>query len=67
MNCEYAWVQSTTACSTFFHGQTVSIIAHGLTKKAAVPATDIKRAITRKAAFASNPTAHTFKGAINEA
>jgi hypothetical protein len=32
-----------------------------------VPATDIKRAITRKAAFASNPTAHTFKGAINEA
>src|SRR5882724_2303809 len=34
----------------FFHGQTVSVIAHGLTKEAAVPAGDIKRAITRKAA-----------------
>lgn len=48
----------------FFHGQTVSVIAHGLTKEDVVPAADIKRAIIRKAAFAGNPTAHTFKGEI---
>jgi phage-related protein len=51
----------------FFHGQTVSVIAHGLTKEAAVPASDIKRAIARKAAFSSNPTAHTFRGEIDDA
>ncbi len=51
----------------FFPGQTVSVIAHGLTKESAVPASDIKRAITRKAAFAANPAAHTFKGEIHDA
>jgi putative component of toxin-antitoxin plasmid stabilization module len=51
----------------FFNGQTVSVIAHGQTKEAAVPAADIKRAITRKDAFAANPTAHTFKGEIYDA
>jgi phage-related protein len=48
----------------FFHGQTVCVIAHGLTKEAAVPATDLKRAITRKSVFTGNPTVHTFKGEI---
>ena len=51
----------------FFHGQTVSVIAHGLTKEAAVPPTDIRRAIVRKAAFITNPTAHTFRGEIDDA
>jgi phage-related protein len=51
----------------FFHGLTVSVIAHGLTKEAAVPAADIKRAIRRKTTFAANPTAHTFKGEIHDA
>jgi phage-related protein len=51
----------------FFHGQTASVIAHGLTKEAAVPASDIKRAITRKSAFVANPTVHTFKGEIYDA
>lgn len=51
----------------FFHGQTVSVIAHGLTKETAVPAADIKRAIARKAAFAANPTLHTFRGEIDDA
>ena len=51
----------------FFHGRTVSVVAHGLTKESAVPATDIKQAITRKAAFTANPAAHTFKGEINDA
>lgn len=44
----------------FFHGRTVSVVAHGLTKEAAVPATDIKRAIARQTADTANPTAHTF-------
>jgi phage-related protein len=51
----------------FFHGQTASVIAHGLTKEAAVPASDIKRAIARKSAFVANPTVHTFKGEIYDA
>ena len=51
----------------FFHGQTVSVIAHGLTEEAAVPATDIKRAIARKSVFIANPTIHTFKGEIYDA
>jgi phage-related protein len=51
----------------FFHGQTISVIAHSLTKEAAVPAADIKRAIARKAAFTANPTAHTFRGEIDDA
>ena len=50
----------------FFHGRTVSVVAHGLTKEAAVPAADIKQAITRKAAFSANPAVHTFKGEIND-
>lgn len=51
----------------FFHGRTVSVVAHGLTKESAVPATDIKQAIARKAAFTANPATHTFKGEINDA
>jgi len=50
----------------FFHGRTVSVVAHGLTKEAAVPATDIKQAIIRKAAYSANPVAHTFIGEIND-
>ena len=51
----------------FFHGRTVAVVAHGLTKESAVPATDIKQAIARKAAFAANPATHTFKGESNDA
>jgi putative component of toxin-antitoxin plasmid stabilization module len=51
----------------FFHGRTISVLAHGLTKEADVPATDINRAITRKTAFTANPTAHTFRGDIDDA
>ncbi len=51
----------------FFHGRTISVVAHGLTKEADVPATDIRRAITRKGAFAINPIIHTFLGEIEDA
>jgi phage-related protein len=51
----------------FFHGQTISVIAHGLTKEAAVPPADIKRAIARRAAFTADPIIHTFRGEIDDA
>ena len=51
----------------FFHGRTVSVVTHGLTKESAVPATDIKQAIIRKTAFTANPVARTFKGETNDA
>ena len=51
----------------FFHGRTVSVVAHGITKEAAVPAASINQAIARKAAFTANPSAHTFKGETNDA
>lgn len=50
----------------FFQGRTISVVAHGLTKEATVPATDIKHAIARKVAYTANPTAHTFKGEIDD-
>jgi len=42
-------------------------VSHGLTKEAAVPATDINRAISAKAEFAANPAAHTFRGETDDA
>ena len=43
-----------------FHGQTTAILAHGLVKKAEVPAADIEIAIARMTKFAENPGAHTY-------
>ena len=51
----------------FFYGRTVSVVAHGLTKEAAVPAADIARAVARKSQFTANPAAHTFRGEIADA
>jgi phage-related protein len=51
----------------FFHGRTVCVIAHGLTKEASVAAIHIDRSIVRKSLFAANPTVHTFKGEIYDA
>ncbi|HRP06800.1 MAG TPA: type II toxin-antitoxin system RelE/ParE family toxin [Opitutaceae bacterium] len=51
----------------FFHGRTVSVLAHGLTKESSIPVTDLQKAIVRKVAFAANPTAHTFNGEIEDA
>jgi len=51
----------------FFHGRTISVVAHGLTKESAVPAAEINRAITRKSTFLANPATHTFTGEIENA
>lgn len=45
----------------FFHGQNIAILAHALTKEDKVPKSDIERAVTRKAAFESDPTAHSHE------
>ena len=45
----------------FFQGRNVAILAHAITKEeAAVPETDIQRAIARKRLFEENPEAHTY-------
>jgi phage-related protein len=51
----------------FFHGHTIAVVAHGLTKETAIPAADIARALCRKAAYFTDPTAHTFKRDVDHA
>jgi phage-related protein len=51
----------------FFYGQNVAVLAHAITKEEEIPAVEINRALERKRAFASNPTAHTFIGDIEDA
>ena len=45
----------------FFHGRNVAIVAHGLTKEAAVPRADIDCALARKRAFEADPERHTYR------
>jgi len=45
----------------FFHGRSVAILTHGLTKEKAVSKADIERAVERKRCFEANPQAHTYK------
>ena len=44
----------------FFHGRNAAVLAHGLTKKAAVPESDIERALVRKANFERDRERHTY-------
>ena len=43
----------------FFHGKTVAVLAHGLTKEDAVPDTEIERALVRKKRFQQDPERHS--------
>ncbi|MCE9594431.1 MAG: type II toxin-antitoxin system RelE/ParE family toxin [Planctomycetes bacterium] len=45
----------------FFHGRHVAVLAHALTKEAAVPATDIARAVRRKAQLEADPKTHVHE------
>lgn len=51
----------------FFHGQNIAVVAHGLTKETAIPATDLARALARKAAYTADPATHSFTGDITHA
>jgi phage-related protein len=45
----------------FFHGRNVAVLAHSITKEAAIPTVDIERALKRKRLFEGNPEAHTYE------
>ncbi len=45
----------------FFSGRSVAVLAHALTKEAAIPVADMKRALERKRAFELDPDAHTYE------
>jgi putative component of toxin-antitoxin plasmid stabilization module len=45
----------------FFHGNVLAVLAGGLTKEEAVPASEIERAVRRKAKFEAAPRAHTYE------
>ena len=44
----------------FFHGRSLAILGHALTKEDKVPRTDIERAIRRKKAFEADPARHSY-------
>ena len=44
----------------FFHGRTVAVLAHSLTKEDAIPPADIERALRRKWQFETDPKEHTY-------
>ena len=45
----------------FFHGRAAAVLAHGLTKKDAVPDTAIETALARKRKFEQGPALYTFE------
>mgnify|MGYP001596874941 CR=1 FL=1 len=45
----------------FFHGRTVIVVSHGLTKERAVPPKEIDRAVERRKRFIADPKYHAFK------
>jgi hypothetical protein len=45
----------------------MAILTHALTKEDKVPKADIDRALRRKAAFESDPAAHSFEEEIPDA
>ena len=51
----------------FFHGRTLGVVAHGLTKEAAIPAADLGRALARQAQFGADPSGHTYVGEAGDA
>lgn len=44
----------------FFYRQNLAIVAHSLTKEAAIPAPDLARALARKTAYLADPATHSF-------
>src|SRR4051812_6670726 len=44
----------------FFHGRSVAVLSHSITKEDSVPAVEIERALNRKRQFEQNPGKHTY-------
>ena len=51
----------------FFHGRSVCVVAHGLTKEAALPVADLERALARRSSFAADPAGHTYEEEAGDA
>ena len=51
----------------FFHGRSVCVVAHGLTKEAAIPVADLERALARRSSFAADPAGHTYEEGAGDA
>ncbi len=51
----------------FFHGQSIAILAHALTKHDKVPDAEIDRAVRRKKAFETAPEAHSYEASVDHA
>lgn len=51
----------------FFRARNIAIAAHALTKEAAVPTTDLDRAIRRRQLFEADPDAHTLELDLKDA
>lgn len=47
----------------FFHGRTVVVLSHGLTKKRIVPPKEIDLAVERRKEFENDPDGHTHREA----
>ena len=45
----------------FFHGRTVVVVSHGLTKERVVPPKEIDRAVKRRKQFMADPKLHAFE------
>ena len=45
----------------FFCGNVAAVLSHGLAKERQVPASEISRALERKARFEANPKRHTYE------
>src|SRR5436305_13025897 len=50
----------------FFHGRNVAVVAHGLTKKKAVPAIEIARAIDLRRRYEKDPARHRYPQATED-
>ena len=44
----------------FFHGKSLAVLGHALTKEDKVPAAEIVRALRRKKAFEAHPATHSY-------
>jgi hypothetical protein len=45
----------------FFHGPRVALLAHAITKEAALPVIEIDRAVERKRLYEGDPARYTYK------
>jgi phage-related protein len=50
----------------FFHGKSVALLAHALTKEDVAPDADIKRAVERKKRYERNPEKRTHEKSLDE-